>query len=224
MRHRGPGGDEVTARVDYVVAATGRAPNVRGLGLEHASLALDARGVPVFDRRTMQCGAAPIFIAGDANDDLPLLHEAADEGRIAGENAARFPDVRPASRRTPLGIVFSEPQLAVVGTRHADLAPGRCVTGVVSFENQGRSRVMLRNQGLLHVYADIATGRIVGAEMIGPDAEHLGHLLAWAIQSEMTVARALEMPFYHPVVEEGLRTALRDAQAKLEAAAIRAAA
>jgi dihydrolipoamide dehydrogenase len=224
VRHRGPGGDEVAARVDYVVAATGRAPNVRGLGLEHASLALDARGVPVFDRHTMQCGAAPIFIAGDANDDLPLLHEAADEGRIAGENAARFPDVRPASRRTPLGIVFSEPQLAVVGTRHADLAPGRWVTGVVSFENQGRSRVMLRNQGLLHVYADIATGRIVGAEMIGPDAEHLGHLLAWAIQSEMTVARALEMPFYHPVVEEGLRTALRDAQAKLEAAAIRAAA
>ena len=224
VRHRGPGGGEVTARVDYVVAATGRAPNVRGLGLEHASIALDARGVPLFDRHTMQCGTAPIFIAGDANDDLPLLHEAADEGRIAGENAARFPDVRPATRRTPLGIVFSEPQLAVVGARHADLAPGGCVTGAVSFENQGRSRVMLRNQGLLHVYADIATGRIVGAEMIGPDAEHIGHLLAWAIQSEMTVARALEMPFYHPVVEEGLRTALRDAQAKLEAAAIRAAA
>jgi len=224
LRHRGPGGGEVTARVDYVVAATGRAPNVRGLGLEHASIALDARGVPVFDRHTMQCGTAPIFIAGDANDDLPLLHEAADEGRIAGENAARFPDVRPAPRRTPLGIVFSEPQIAVVGARHADLAPGGCVTGAVSFENQGRSRVMLRNQGLLHVYADVATGRIVGAEMIGPDAEHIGHLLAWAIQSEMTVARALEMPFYHPVVEEGLRTALRDAQAKLEAAATRAAA
>ena len=42
---------------------------------------------------TMQCGQSPIFIAGDASDDMPLLHEAADEGRIAGENAARFPDV-----------------------------------------------------------------------------------------------------------------------------------
>ena len=224
LRHRDCDGGEATTRVDYVIAATGRAPNVRGLGLEHTSLVLDTRGVPAFDRRTMQCGASPIFIAGDANDDLPLLHEAADEGRIAGENAARFPDVRPAARRTPLGIVFSEPQLAVIAARHADLAPGSFVTGVVSFENQGRSRMMLRNQGLLHVYADIATGRIVGAEMIGPDAEHIGHLLAWAIQSEMTVARALEMPFYHPVVEEGLRTALRDAQAKLETAAIQAAA
>jgi dihydrolipoamide dehydrogenase len=55
--------------------------------------------------------------------------------------------------------------------------------------------------------------------MIGPDAEHLGHLLAWARQLDLTVAEMLTLPFYHPVVEEGLRTALRDAYAKLEAAA-----
>ncbi len=224
LRYRGPSGIELTERVDYVIAATGRSPNVRGLGLERTSLDLDARGVPVFDRSTMQCGAHPIFIAGDANDDLPLLHEAADEGRIAGENAARYPDVRPGLRRTPLAVVFSDPQLAVIGQRHADLVPGTFVIGAASFENQGRSRVMLRNRGLLHVYADVATGLIAGAEMIGPDAEHLGHLLAWAIQSGMTVAQALEMPFYHPVVEEGLRTALRDAQTKLLAAGLRAAA
>ena len=48
---------------------------------------------------TLQCGATSIFIAGDANNDVPLLHEAADEGRIAGDNAARFPDVRPGLRR-----------------------------------------------------------------------------------------------------------------------------
>jgi dihydrolipoamide dehydrogenase len=224
LRYRGPAGSERTETVDYVIAATGRSPNVRGLGLERTSLAVDARGVPAFTRNTMQCGAHPIFIAGDANDDVPLLHEAADEGRIAGENAARYPDVQPTVRRTPLAVVFSDPQLAVVGTRHADLALGTFVIGAASFENQGRSRVMLRNRGLLHVYADTATGRLAGAEMVGPDAEHLGHLLAWAIQSGMTVARALEMPFYHPVVEEGLRTALRDAQQKLVARGLRAAA
>ena len=132
--------------------------------------------------------------------------------------------MRAGLRRVPLGIVFSDPQLAVVGERFADLAPGTFVTGQVSFENQGRSRVMLRNKGMLHVYANVATGRIVGAEMIGPDAEHLAHLLAWAIQSGMTVEKSLEMPFYHPVIEEGLRTALRDALAKLRAAGVRAAA
>jgi dihydrolipoamide dehydrogenase len=92
------------------------------------------------------------------------------------------------------------------------------VVGEVSFENQGRSRVMLRNRGLLRVYADAVSGRLLGAEMIGPDAEHIAHLLAWALQSRLTIERMLEMPFYHPVVEEGLRTALRDASAKLAAA------
>lgn len=203
--------------VDHVIATTGRAPNVRGIGLELAGVELDGRGVPVFDRRTLQCGRSSIFIAGDANNDLPLLHEASDEGRIAGDNAARFPDVRPGLRRTPLAVVFTDPQLATIGERFSALDPDAVVTGEVSFENQGRARVMLRNRGLLHVYADIATGRVLGAEMIGPDAEHIAHLLAWGVQSEMTVARMLEMPFYHPVVEEGLRTALRDADAKLRA-------
>jgi len=226
LRYRDRDGIEQAIEVDYVVAATGRTPNIRGLGLEQAGILLDAKGVPLFDRTTMQCGDAPVFIAGDANADLPLLHEAADEGRIAGENAARFPLLTPGARRTPLAIVFSDPQLAVVGARRADLREGSFVTGKVSFEDQGRSRVMLRNRGLMHVYADAATGRLLGAEMVGPDAEHLAHLVAWAIQLELTVTQTLALPFYHPVVEEGLRTALRDAQAALTIAAapLRAAA
>ncbi|WP_459614194.1 dihydrolipoyl dehydrogenase [Bordetella sp. 2513F-2] len=209
---------ERTERFDYVLVATGRRPNVAGLGLEHTSLQRDARGVPQYDRHTMQAGTAPIFIAGDANADAPLLHEAADEGRIAGDNAARYPDVRAGLRRAPLGVVFSDPQIALVGASHASLEPGRFVTGEVDFSDQGRSRVMLKNRGMLHVYADVASGRFLGAEMLGPSAEHIGHLLAWAVQQELTVAQMLDMPFYHPVVEEGLRTALRDAQARLEQA------
>jgi dihydrolipoamide dehydrogenase len=217
ITHRAADGRPATVTVDCVIAAAGRVPNLRGLGLEQAGVVLDARGVPTFDRRTLQIEHTPLFIAGDANDDVPLLHEAADEGRIAGENAARFPLVQPGVRRSPLGIVFSDPQLATVGARFAELAPGSFVTGRVSFEDQGRSRVMLRNRGLLHVYADVATGRLLGAELIGPDAEHLAHLLAWAHQLELTVREMLALPFYHPVVEEGLRTALRDAQAQLDA-------
>ncbi|MBC8024231.1 MAG: hypothetical protein H7Y14_13990, partial [Burkholderiales bacterium] len=86
--------------------------------------------------------------------------------------------------------------------------------------DQGRSRVMLRNRGHLRVYGDPATGRFLGAEMVGPDAEHIGHLLAWALQAGMTVSQMLDMPFYHPVVEEGLRTALRDLHAAIARAAI----
>jgi dihydrolipoamide dehydrogenase len=181
--------------------------------------------VPVFDATTGQAvsaaGASSIFVAGDASNFIPLLHEAADEGRIAGDNAARVAAGKPAARglrRAPLGVVFTDPQIAIVGGGWQALEHGRFVTGQVSFEDQGRSRVILKNKGLLNVYGDIATGRLLGAEMIGPAAEHLGHLLAWALQNQMTIQEMLEMPFYHPVIEEGLRTALRDLDAKLRAA------
>ncbi len=214
IEYRERSGELATLDVDYVVAATGRTPNVSSLSLELTSLRLDSRGVPLFDRHTLRCGTSHVFIAGDANNDVPLLHEAADEGRIAGENAASLPAVNPGLRRAPIGIVFSDPQLATVGARFDTLRPDTFVTGEVSFEDQGRSRVMLRNKGLLHVYADIETGAFLGAEMIGPDAEHIAHLLAWALQCRLTVDQMLDLPFYHPVVEEGLRTALRDARAR----------
>jgi dihydrolipoamide dehydrogenase len=211
----GPDGAPHTHRFDYVLAATGRTPNVDRLDLEKAGIELDAKGIPVFDPTTLQAGTSSVFIAGDVSNYLPLLHEAADEGRIAGENAARFPNVAAGLRRTPLGIVFTDPQIAIVGRGFGSLKTHALAAGEVSFDNQGRSRVMLRNRGHLRVYGNPETGRFLGAEMVGPDAEHIGHLLAWALQSGMTVAQMLEMPFYHPVVEEGLRTALRDLAAKM---------
>ena len=74
---------------------------------------------------------------------------------------------------------------------------------------------MLKNKGMLRVYAEQGTGLFLGAEMFGPAAEHIAHLLSWAVQNKMTVAQMLDMPFYHPVIEEGVRTALRDLNAKL---------
>jgi dihydrolipoamide dehydrogenase len=214
IRHVDCTGSEAKIDVDYVVAATGRTPNVKNIGLENTLAPLDNRGVPFFDRHTLQSGSSNIFIAGDVNNDVALLHEAADEGKIAGANAARFPDVQRGARRVPFAVVFTDPQIATIGRSLGDLSPGSFVVGEVSFEGQGRSRVMLKNRGLLHVYADIETGHLLGAEMFGPDAEHIGHLLAWVVQLGLTVEEILALPFYHPVVEEGLRTALRDAQAK----------
>ncbi|MGZ8265923.1 MAG: dihydrolipoyl dehydrogenase [Burkholderiales bacterium] len=222
IRRMNAAGVEVTERFDYVLAAIGRTPNVDGIGLDKTGIDCDADGAPVFDATTTQATDASvssmIFVAGDASNYIPLLHEAADEGRIAGENAARVAAGKPVARglrRAALGVVFTDPQIAIVGGGWAALEQGRYATGQVSFEDQGRSRILFRNQGLLNVYGDIATGRLLGAEMIGPAAEHIGHLLAWSLQNQNTIAEMLEMPFYHPVIEEGLRTALRDLDAKL---------
>lgn len=215
LHTRSEDGSERTEHFQYVLAATGRTPNVRGLGLETTGLQLNERGLPVFDPFTMQCGDSAIFIAGDVDNDRPLLHEATDEGRIAGDNAGRFPDVAAGLRRVPLAITFTDPQIAMVGHTPDTLKKGCFQSGEVSFEDQGRSRVMRQNRGLLRVYGEPVSQRFLGAEMIGPRAEHLAHLLAWACQSGMTVDQMLAMPFYHPVVEEGLRTALRNLKENL---------
>ncbi len=127
-----------------------------------------------------------------------------------------------APSRRLFGVVFTDPQIAIVGGGYSALHAHTIAAGEVSFEDQGRSRVMLRNKGVLRVYADRSTGRFLGAEMIGPDAEHIAHLLAWSLQAGMTIAQMLDMPFYHPVVEEGLRTALRDLEANLHASRLAA--
>jgi dihydrolipoamide dehydrogenase len=194
----------------HVLVAAGRRPNVAGLGLESTGLALAANGMPAFDAQTTQCGDAPIFLAGDVSGHLPLLHEASDEGRIAGANAMLWPDVERHERRVPLAIAFTDPQMAIVGVRFADHAAGGVAVGAASFDNQGRARVMGRNRGLVRVYGEAGSCRLIGAELFGPGMEHIAHLLAWAVQQRMTVQAALAMPFYHPVLEEGLRTALRD--------------
>ena len=237
-----PGGIEVSSGpnrvvVDQVIAAMGRAPNIEHLGLETLGVPLNPRGMPAVNPQTQQIGDLPVFLAGDANTHAPLLHEAADEGHIAGINAmacaltpAAAPAAAPAAiptpptptrfqRRTPLAIVFCDPQVAMVGKRLADLDSAHTVTGTVRFTNQGRARAAQRNRGALHVYADRATGRLQGAEMCAPAAEHLAHLLALAVQQKLTVHQLLGMPFYHPVLEEGLRTALRDAARQLADAA-----
>jgi len=167
------GQDHATV-VDFVIAATGRVANVDELGLENTSLPIGAMGIPEYDPQTMQIGRSHVFIAGDVNNDVPVLHEAADEGDIAGDNAGRYPDIIRSIRRSPLTIIFTDPQITMVGSRYSELSEGSFIIGEASFADQGRSRIMLRNQGLLRIYANPDDGRFLGAEMFGPRAEHLG--------------------------------------------------
>lgn len=205
--------------VDWVLASLGRRPNVEGLGLENLCLensgvTLDARGVPNFNPATLRVGELPVFIAGDVDGLRPLMHEAADAGRIAAYHALD-PRAECLARRAPMGIVFTEPGAGYAGLS-VDALPSRgVVTGSADFTRQGRALTAGRNAGCLQVYADERNGRLLGVEMVAPEAEHLLHLLAWSIQQEMTVDQLLAMPFYHPTMEEGLRTALQAVRREL---------
>ena len=200
--------------VDQVLAAVGRRPNVAGLGLETLGVPLDKHGMPAFHPGSSQVGHLRVFIAGDVNGDRPLLHEAADEGHIAGMNALAD-EVRCLERRSSLAIAFTEPQVAMVGASAEELAGKEFEVGSASFANQGRARAGQRNAGRIVLYADRADGKLLGAELCAPAGEHLAHLLGLALSRGLSVHDLLTMPIYHPVLEEGLRTALREISRKL---------
>ncbi|KQS51372.1 dihydrolipoyl dehydrogenase [Sphingomonas sp. Leaf198] len=203
-------------RFDYLLVATGRPPQVKDIALETTGLALDDHGMPDFDRETMQCGTAPIFIAGDADHDRAVLHEASAEGTIAGRNAASYPEVTPGKRTVPFAITFTHPNVAVIG-KIANDDDADSVIGTASYDDQGRAKVEACNAGLVRFYADRRDGRLIGATMAGPAVEHSAHLIAWAIQSGWTATEVLDLPIYHPTFEEGMKGALRSICAEVHA-------
>lgn len=198
--------------VDLVIAAIGRRAPLEKLGLEKLGVPLDERGLPEIDPGSLRADGVPVWFAGDINGIRPLMHEAADEGRLAVWHALH-PDEECIARRTPMGIVFTEPQVAWAGVR-GDQLPDDALTGESDFSRQGRAIIKGYRHGLMKVFAD-AHGRLIGAEMACAGAEHMAHELAWLIQQRMGVIDALKLPFYHPVLEEGLRTALHGIRRQL---------
>ncbi len=193
------------ATFDYALVATGRPPNLDSLNLAATGLALDEQGVPEHDRETMRCGESAIFLAGDAGHDLPLLHEASHDGAIAGRNAVAFPASIKADRFTAFSITFTSPPVARIGKSEDD----GVITGTAECSDQGRARVEGVNKGVLTLYAAAPDGRLIGADLFTPASEHLAHIIAWAVQNGQTATQLLSMPFYHPTIEEGLKSALR---------------
>lgn len=198
--------------VDKVLVTAGRVPNLEGLGLE--KFCKDCTNINLETMAIRECDH--IYLVGDVNGLRPILHEASDQGKIAGFNAVN--NTTGFVHRTPVEITFCDPNIAAVGKRYSQLKDEDIdfVEGKVSFEGQGRSIIKLKEIGMLKVYGERITGKLLGAEFFAPDGEHLAHLLSWVISQGLTVNQVLSLPFYHPVVEEGLRTALRDLRSKVQ--------
>lgn len=198
--------------VDMVLVAMGRRPNIEALCPEAWGIALDEDGHPALPEGQLNLAGTRIHVAGDAGTGPALLHEASDEGRLAGYFAARGGDAR-VDRRTPLRMVFCEPQIALAGATWETLKhrADEIAIGKASFDQAGRARLQRASGGALRIYAEKATARILGAAILAPEAEHLAHLLAHAIDRQDDLRALLRMPVYHPTHEEVLRRGLRRA-------------
>jgi dihydrolipoamide dehydrogenase len=205
-----------SATVDKVLASLGRRPNFDNLGIEEVFNLDFSKGFKdLVNPNTMQLGDFPVFIAGDVSGIRPILHEAADDGRIAGFNAVRE-KTEGFKRRVPLRIAFVEPQIVIVGASFAELEGQDILIGERNFVMQGRTKVMARTYGYLRVYADRQSGCLLGSEMMVPEGEYLGHFLAMAIENNLTVKDVLHTPFYHPTIMEGLEDALKAIAVKID--------
>jgi dihydrolipoamide dehydrogenase len=200
--------------VERVLVSIGRRSNIDRVGLENLGIVLDDQGLPAYDIHTMALKEAPhIFLAGDVNVDTPILHEASYEGKIAGYNAGTGSLIE-FKRYVPLHITFSDPNICQVGQSLDQLDETRIVIGKFSMGPHGRALVMGNNRGLIHLYADKTDGTLLGACMVAPRAEHLAHLIAWCLEQKLSLLEMLRFPFYHPVFEEALQGAIRDALGK----------
>lgn len=196
-------------KVDRVLASIGRRPNVGDIGLENLGIELDKHGMPPFDPETLQINDLPVYIIGDANAYRPVLHESADEGMIAALNIISGTR-RPFHRGVPMSVTFTAPQIASIGAQLNELDIETTAIGSATAQMNGRALVKGDTDGLIRIYADKQSGRLLGASLAISDAEHMAHWLAMAIDQEMTLDACLAQPFYHPVIEETLRDALQN--------------
>ncbi len=205
--------------VDYVLSATGRKTRLNTLKLENITAQFkDLKDLPVHPQ-TKQLSDYPIYIVGDAHTNTPIQHEAAHEGKMIAKHILVDGKASHVKTLAPLGIVFSSPQMASIGQNFKKLTDQKVdfVTGFVDYSKQGRAIVNSKNQGAAEIYVDKRSRKILGAELFCYEAEHLAHLLAWMVAESLSVDDLLDKPFYHPTIEEGLRTALKHARRQLNA-------
>ena len=209
---------EKTLKVEYVLVATGRSSLLDTLKLGNIDDSFkDIKSLPI-NAKTKQLETYPIFIVGDAYTSTPLQHEAAHEGKKVVHNCLNYPQINSIKTLTPLGIVFSDPEMAIVGQSSKQLKDTGIdfITGEASYEQQGRAIVLGKNKGGIEVYIERKSQKLLGAELFTEATEHMAHLLSWIIGEGLTLNDILEKPFYHPTLEEGLRTALKHARRQLK--------
>ncbi|HWC25194.1 MAG TPA: dihydrolipoyl dehydrogenase [Solirubrobacteraceae bacterium] len=198
-------------QADWLVIATGRAPDVEGLGLEEAAITLGDGGLVEVDgaQRTSLAG---VYAIGDLVAGPALAHKASDEGIIAVEDAAGI-ETHPLEHVDIPRATFCLPNVASFGLteQQARDAGHDVVVGTVNFGAVGAGTVYGDRTGLVKVVGERTYGELLGGHIVGAKATEL-------IQ-ELVNVRALEGGYKevarfvhgHPTLSEAVMEAARDA-------------
>ena len=200
---------EQTGEADYVVIAAGRGPDVEGLGLEQAGVALDERGLIAVDG-AMRTSVPGVYAIGDLVAGPALAHKASDEGVIAVEDAAGLP-THPISYPDIPRATFCTPNVASFGlTEEQARAQGHdVVVGKVPYGAVGAGTVYGDRQGMVKLIGDRRYGELLGGHIVGAKATELVQELVNAKLLEGGYPEVAHAIHGHPTLSEAVMEAAR---------------
>ncbi|MET0224534.1 MAG: dihydrolipoyl dehydrogenase [Terrimicrobium sp.] len=195
-----------TVEAAAILNALGRKPKVAGLGLENVGVELADGAIAV--NAHQQTSAPTIFAAGDCCGPFEIVHIAIEQGERAARNAVRLlqndSGLESVDYRLKLYVVFTEPQVAVVGLSEFE-AKAKNIDYLVAsypFCDHGKSIIMDEMEGFVKLLADKSTGEILGASVVGPDASELIHEVVVAMRFHASAGQLATTPHYHPTLSE----------------------
>lgn len=200
-------GQNTTIDADQVLLATGRAPNIEGLGLTEHGIALSPRGGIVVDDR-MRTTRTGIYAAGDVTGRDQFVYMAAYGAKLAAKNALNGDSLRYDNSAMP-AIVFTDPQVASVGlTEAAARCAGYAVrVSTIGLDQVPRALAARDTRGLIKLVADADSGKLLGAHILAPEGADSIQTAALAIACGMTVQQLAATIFPYLTTVEGLKLA-----------------
>jgi pyruvate/2-oxoglutarate dehydrogenase complex dihydrolipoamide dehydrogenase (E3) component len=192
----------------HLLLATGRRPNSDALSLERAGVAVDRRGFIAVDDQ-LRTSVPGIWALGDVNGHGAFTHTAYDDCEIVAANLLEG-ERRRLSDRIPAYALFTDPPLARVGLGEAEArALGRPVlTGRLPMSRVGRARERGETRGFMNVLVDPASDRILGATLLGVEADEAIHVFIAAMAGGLTADQLRRTMPVHPTVSELIPTLL----------------
>ncbi len=198
------GGVEKDVRVDEVLVATGRAPQV-DLGLENATVAYTPKGITT--NEFLQTSVRHIYAAGDVLGHESNTHTALLESRTAAHNLFHKTQVTPDYSASPQ-VIFTMPGIAQAGLteddctrRDLDVRIGSAPLSIIARSNTSDFR-----DGFVKLIAD-KKGVLLGATVVAPHAAEIIHELTLAIRYKMTAAQVADTPHAFLSWSEAVRVA-----------------
>ena len=193
----------------HLLVAVGRRPNVEALDLARAGVACEANGTVRVDDQ-LRTSAPGIWALGDVNGRGAFTHTSYNDYEIVAANLLDD-DPRRVSDRVPAYALYTDPPLARIGmSRAAAKQSGkRVLVGHLPMSRVGRARERGETDGFMEALIDADTQRILGATLLGIEADEAIHCLLDVMTAGLPYTAISRTMHIHPTVSELIPTMLQ---------------